>query len=107
MTSSGSPYSTGWPSSTKIAVTVPARGAVMSLKVFIASMRRSLSPASTLEPTSTKFFASGDGAAHGLEADGAGDDLVADHEGRGAGEAELVAEADVLLQRRLHLRRLH
>ena len=44
ITRSGSPYSTGWPSSTKIAVTVPARGATMSLKVFIASISSSLSP---------------------------------------------------------------
>ena len=44
ITSSGSPYSTGVPSSTKIAVTVPARGATISLKVFIASTSRTLSP---------------------------------------------------------------
>ena len=60
ITRSGSPYSTGVPSSTKIAVTTPARGAVMSLKVFIASISRSLSPASTREPISMKFFASGE-----------------------------------------------
>jgi hypothetical protein len=61
ITSSGSPYSTGWPSSTKMAVTVPARGALISLKVFIASMRRTFSPAATCEPTSTKALASGEG----------------------------------------------
>ena len=61
ITKSGSPYSTGVPSSTKIAVTVPARGATMSLKVFIASTRSSLSPAWTFEPTSTKALASGEG----------------------------------------------
>ncbi|EIZ86103.1 hypothetical protein WYO_1015 [Methylobacterium sp. GXF4] len=61
MTSSASPYSTGWPSSTKIAVTVPARGATISLKVFIASMSSSLSPTSTFEPTSMNALASGEG----------------------------------------------
>ena len=48
MTNRGSPYSTGVPSSTKIAVTVPARGAVISLKVFMASTSSTLSPACDL-----------------------------------------------------------
>ncbi|MCC2651944.1 MAG: hypothetical protein K0Q60_2107 [Microvirga sp.] len=61
MTRRGSPYSTGVPSSTKMAVTVPERGATISLKVFMASTSRTLSPACTLEPISTKFFASGEG----------------------------------------------
>src|SRR5215207_9472232 len=72
ITRSGSPYSTGVPSSTKIAVTMPARGAAMSLKVFIASIRRSLSPISTREPTSTKFLASGDGLRYAVPTMGDG-----------------------------------
>ena len=56
---SGSPYSTGWPSSTRMAVTTPAFGATMSLKVFIASISSSLSPAVTRAPISTKGLASG------------------------------------------------
>ena len=39
----------------------PARGATMSLKVFIASTSKILSPAFTMLPTSTKGFASGEG----------------------------------------------
>ena len=42
ITISGSPYSTGWPSSTRISPTVPARGAGIWLNVFIASMRSSV-----------------------------------------------------------------
>src|SRR5262249_17910992 len=57
-----SPNSTGWPSSTRICVTVPARGAGIWFMVFIASMMRSVSPALTLLPTSTKSFAPGEGA---------------------------------------------
>ena len=47
ITSRGSPYSTGWPSSTRMAVTTPLRGATMSLKVFMASISKILSPAFT------------------------------------------------------------
>ncbi len=36
-------------------------GATISLKVFMASTSRTFSPAWTLEPTSTKSFASGEG----------------------------------------------
>src|SRR5208337_4012044 len=53
ITISGWPYSTGAPSSTKMLAILPARGATMSLNVFIASTSRSLSPAFTCEPTST------------------------------------------------------
>ena len=49
----------GLPSSTRIAVTVPPRVATISLKVFIASTRNSLSPAFTIEPISTKGGVSG------------------------------------------------
>ena len=47
ITNSAWPYSTGWPSATRIWVTVPPLGAMISLKVFIASTRRILSPALT------------------------------------------------------------
>ena len=40
----GSPYSTGWAFSTRIALTVPARGAGIWFIVFIASMMSSVSP---------------------------------------------------------------
>src|SRR3954454_19659190 len=60
MTISGSPYSTGWPSSTRMAVTVPDFGATISLNVFIASMSRIFSPARTVDPISTNGFESGD-----------------------------------------------
>ena len=59
ITISGCPYSTGWPSSTSTAETVPARGATISLKVFMASTSRIFSPALTVLPTSTKALASG------------------------------------------------
>src|SRR5690606_32148091 len=62
MMTSGSPNSTGWPSSTRILVTVPARGAGIWFIVFIASMISSVSPALTCEPTSTNGFAPGEGA---------------------------------------------
>ena len=48
----------------------------------------------------------GDGLAHRLDADRSGQDLLADHESRGARQAELVAEPDILGQGRLHLRSL-
>ena len=57
----GSPNSTGCPSSTRISVTVPERGAAISLKVFIASMSKMRSPSFTVAPNSTNGFASGDG----------------------------------------------
>ena len=41
---SGSPYSTGWAFSTRIALTVPARGAGIWFIVFMASMMSSVSP---------------------------------------------------------------
>ena len=59
ITISGWSYSTGEPSATRMLTTLPARGATMSLKVFIASTSSSLSPVFTTEPTSTKGLASG------------------------------------------------
>ncbi len=61
ITRSGSPYSTGCPSSTMMAMTVPERGATMSLKVFIASTSSRRSPALTTLPISTNGLASGEG----------------------------------------------
>ena len=61
MIMSGSPYSTGRPSSNRMRVTVPLFGATMSLKVFIASMRQRRSPSLTVVPTSTSGLASGEG----------------------------------------------
>ena len=61
MTSSGSPYSTGWPFSTRILVTVPARGAGMAFMVFMASTIRIVWPSRTVEPTSTNAGAPGSG----------------------------------------------
>src|SRR5581483_11806226 len=49
---SGSPNSTGWPSSNRIWMTVPPRGAGIWFIVFIASMMSSVSPALTVMPTS-------------------------------------------------------
>ena len=48
MITSGSPNSTGWPSSTRICVTVPARGDGIWFIVFIASMISSVWPADDL-----------------------------------------------------------
>ena len=59
---SGSPNSTGWPSSTRICVTVPARGDGIWFIVFIASMISSVCPADTLVPTSMNGLAPGSGA---------------------------------------------
>ena len=58
----GSPYSTGWPSSNRICVTVPPRGAGIWFMVFIASTISSGSPAFTTLPMSTNGFAVGSGA---------------------------------------------
>lgn len=52
MMTSGSPYSTGWPSSIRICVTVPARGEGIWFMVFIASMISNVCPTETLLPTS-------------------------------------------------------
>ena len=59
---SGSPNSTGWPSSTRICVTVPARGDGIWFIVFMASMINSVCPTETLAPTSMNGFAPGSGA---------------------------------------------
>ena len=59
---SGSPNSTGWPSSTRICVTVPARGDGIWFIVFIASMIRSVCPTVTLAPTSMNGLAPGSDA---------------------------------------------
>jgi hypothetical protein len=59
MTNSGSPYSTGSPFSTRIALTTPARSASIWFIIFIASMMHSVSPALTSCPTSTNDFVSG------------------------------------------------
>ena len=58
----GSPYSTGWASSTRISLTVPARGAGIWFMVFMASMTITVWPAVTCSPTSTKGRAPGSGA---------------------------------------------
>jgi len=59
MMTSGSPNSTGWPSSTRICVTVPARVEGIWFIVFIASMMISVSPTFTLLPTSMNGLAPG------------------------------------------------
>src|SRR5208283_4579151 len=59
ITINGSPYSTAWPSSIRIAVTTPPCGALISLNVFMASTSRILSPALTFAPTGAKGLASG------------------------------------------------
>src|SRR5947207_1842437 len=59
---SGSPNSTGWPSSTRICVTVPALGDGIWFIVFIASMISSVCPTDTLVPTSMNGLAPGSGA---------------------------------------------
>ena len=56
---SGSPYSTGWPFSTSMALTVPSWSASISFRSFMASMMQSVSPALTACPTSTNGFAPG------------------------------------------------
>ena len=61
MMTSGSPNSTGWPFSNRIAVTVPACGAGIWFIVFMASMMSSVSPCVTLRPTSMKAGAPGSG----------------------------------------------
>ncbi len=62
MMTSGSPNSTGWPFSKRIAVTVPDFGAGIWFIVFMASMISSVSPADTLLPTSMNTGADGSGA---------------------------------------------
>src|SRR5262245_26341075 len=57
----GSPNSTGCASPTRICVTVPERGAGIWFMVFIASTISSVSPATTLLPTSTNGIAPGSG----------------------------------------------
>lgn len=61
MTKSGSPNSTGWPSSTRTAVSLPERGAGMWFIVFMASMMRIVCPSLTLVPGCTKVGAPGSG----------------------------------------------
>src|SRR3954452_21022800 len=61
MTSSGCPYSTGWPLVTNTRVTVPARGALIWLNVFIASISITVCPAVTAWPGVTKGGLAGSG----------------------------------------------
>src|SRR5690606_41950936 len=61
VTTSGSPYSTGWASSTRMRVTVPERCAGIWFMVFIASMMRTVWPSDTLVPRSTKAGLPGSG----------------------------------------------
>ena len=56
---SGSPYSTGWPSSNRICVTLPACGEGIWFMVFIASTTSRGSPAFTTLPISTNGLAVG------------------------------------------------
>ena len=58
----GSPYSTGWPFSTNICVTLPERGACIWFSVFIASMMSSVWPSFTDWPSSMKLAEPGEGA---------------------------------------------
>ena len=58
---SGWSNSTGWPSSTRIALILPALSDSMWFIIFIASMMQITSPAFTLWPTSTKALAPGEG----------------------------------------------
>ena len=62
ITNSGWPYSTAWPFSARIRVTVPDLSASISFKIFMASIMHSVSPSLTWSPTSMK------GLAPGLEA---------------------------------------
>src|SRR5262249_59902800 len=63
MMTSGCPNSTGWPSSNRTWITVPARGAGIWFIVFIASMMSRVSPAFTLLPISMKGLPPGSPAA--------------------------------------------
>ena len=65
MMTSGSPNSTGWPFSNRIAVTVPARGAGIWFIVFMASMISSVSPWLTRLPISMNGGGAGLGRAVG------------------------------------------
>ena len=62
MMNSGWPYSTAWPLSQRILVTVPLLSASISLRIFIASMMQIVSPSYTWLPISTNAFAPGDEA---------------------------------------------
>src|SRR5262245_46216203 len=62
MITSGWPYSTAWPSSTRIWITAPGRSAGIWFIVFIASRIISGAPVFTTMPTSTKRRAPGSGA---------------------------------------------
>ena len=56
---SGWPYSTAWPFSLRILVTVPDLSASISLRIFMASMMQIVSPSLTALPTSTNDLAPG------------------------------------------------
>src|SRR5216683_2387647 len=68
----GSPNSTGWPSSPRICVTVPARGDGIWFIVFIASMINSVCPTDTRLPTSTNGLAPGSEAEYAVPTMGEG-----------------------------------
>ena len=82
MITSGSPNSTGWPSSNRIWITVPARGAGIWFMVFIASMISSVSPAFTLAADLDERLGAGLGRGIG------GADHGRDHHARMLGEIE-------------------
>ena len=59
ITNSGCPYSTAWPFSPRIRVTVPDLSASISLRIFMASIMQMVSPSLTWLPTSAKALAPG------------------------------------------------
>jgi hypothetical protein len=60
ITNNGSPYSTGWPFSTRTAFITPLLSDSISLSSFIASMIQSVSPSLTVCPTSTNALEPGE-----------------------------------------------
>src|SRR4051812_1321574 len=69
---SGSPNSTGWPSSTRICVTMPERGDGIWFMVFIASMISRVCPTETFVPTSMNGLAPGSDAQYAVPTIGEG-----------------------------------
>src|SRR5690606_11031709 len=63
---SGSPYSTGWASSTRMRLTVPDRWAGIWFMVFIASMISTVWPSETRDPTSTNLGPPGSAARYAV-----------------------------------------
>src|SRR5208282_6331819 len=102
-----------WPSSTfcfsctRIAATVPSRGAVTGISIFIASSMIKISPSCTRSPVATSIFNTTALSSENTDVSAISENLSGTHgERAGAGANKLVGEPRELAQQRAALARI-